>query len=303
MRKILNKLKNSNQKLLLGFSGGVDSRVLFELCLRAGVDFGVVHLDHGLRADSKLDAEFVERLCLENQIPCFMLSASVSDFARVWKTGLEDAGRRVRRTIFRQIAEREGYAWVLLAHQADDQIETILLNLKRGCGTHGLAGMREFFEIFWRPMLSITRTEILQFAHKNKLAWREDESNQSHEFLRNQIRHDLLPELAKADSHFRENLLKLARKSQKIAERQVQRARKFLAEKDFSRKKFLEFEMGERGEILREFWIKLHGQVEGFERVRALEIERLLERNIGRKKIKFGKFWLELQGGILRIHS
>lgn len=299
MRKILNKLKKCEEKILLGLSGGVDSHVLFELCLRSGVDFAVAHIDHNLRLDSGEDADFVRNLCEQNSVKCFLISAPVGDFAKQWKTGLEDAGRRVRRQVFAQIAQENGYKKILLAHHQDDQLETILLNLKRGCGWHGLVGMQEFSEIFWRPMLEISRADILDFAHKNKLEWREDASNQSRKFLRNKVRHDLLPELEKTDPSFRKNLLKISREAQKKTSREKILVEKFLGQKDFVRQDFLALGAEMRGEVLRGLWIKLHGSVEGFERVRALEVEKLIERNIGRKKIKFGKFWLELFQGKL----
>lgn len=297
MQKILNKLKNSRKKLLLGFSGGVDSRVLFEFCLRSGVQFGVVHLDHNLRQNSRADSEFVADLCTQNQIQCFLVSAPVRAFAQEWKTGLEDAGRRVRRAIFTQMAENFGYDYVLLAHQADDQLETILLNLKRGTGVHGLAGMREFSGIFWRPMLEIPREKILQFAQKNQLHWREDESNFSLKFLRNRIRHELIPLLEKTDPNFRKNLFKISRNAQKSVTQRLAQVTNFLNKSEFLRQDFLALRAEMRGEILRGLWIKLHGNVVGFERIRAQEIEKLLVRNIGRKKIKFGNFWLELKQG------
>lgn len=297
MRKILNKLKKCEEKLLLGFSGGVDSRVLFELCLRSGVNFAVVHLDHNLRKNSKQDADFVHDLCEQNSVKCFLVSASVGDFAQKWKTGLEDAGRRVRRSIFAQISQENGYTKVLLAHHQDDQLETVLLNLKRGCGLHGLVGMREQNDIFWRPMLDIPRSEILGFARKNKLEWREDESNQSRKFLRNKLRHDLLPELEKTDPNFRNHLLGLAQQARKNLDKQNFLVDRFLDQTEFLRKDFLALDEEIRGLVLRGLWVKLHGSVEGFERIRACEIEKLIARNIGRKKIKFGKFWVELRQG------
>jgi tRNA(Ile)-lysidine synthase len=189
---------------LVGVSGGLDSSCLLHLLLHAGFSqLTACHVDHALRPCSAQDALFVQTLCAQLSVPLLSTRSDVSDLARHHRISLETAGRRARHTFFRQCASQTGTAVVLLAHHADDQVETLLARLFRGSGTRGLAGMRATQNL-WdpaiplqirRPMLRIWRNELEQLASEEKIPFREDPTNTDPKPTRNRIRLQVLPDL------------------------------------------------------------------------------------------------------------
>lgn len=300
---VLNKLKKAkDKKFVFGFSGGVDSRVLFELLLHSKTDFIVVHVDHSLRKKSEEDAEFVVSICKENEVKCYIIKADVPAFMKKWKMGAEEAGRKIRRSVFMEILQKEKADEIILAHHLNDKIETILLNLMRGASEYGMIGIREKSGKFWRPMIGVSRDQILQYAEKNKLKWVEDESNQSLKYKRNKVRHVLIPSLKKNYPDFEKKLLKLSVNAEKESGKREKFAKKFLKKnQQIKRDDFLKLTLKQRGDVLREVWKKVHGSVMGFETERVREVNRLVKRNIGKKKVKFGEVWLSLDKGKLRL--
>lgn len=190
------------ERLLVGFSGGRDSVALVELLLEAGWKRLVLcHVDHGIREESGADAlwsaAYAERVGLEFRVR----RVDVTEYARTHKVGMEEAGRELRYAFFKEVAEELGIPRVLLAHHADDQVETVLFRFLRGSGSAGLGGMAaiSFREEggLWvlRPMLGIWRREIDAFAVECGMQFREDASNAETRWTRNRIRHDLIPYL------------------------------------------------------------------------------------------------------------
>ncbi len=226
-------------RLLVGFSGGADSTALLELCARRRDEAGApqsllaAHLDHGLRgAAGAGDAEFCAGFCRARGIELISERADVAQLAQRERLGLEAAGRQARQELFvRAIAGRP--AAVLLAHQADDQVETMLLNLLRGCGARGLTGLRARRELavgggrllVWRPLLDFSHAQLTEYLSARGLAWREDETNADPSFKRNQLRAELLPVLGRIAPHYRESFARLARNLAPLAEREEQEAR------------------------------------------------------------------------------
>lgn len=188
--------------LLVGFSGGVDSVALVEALLEGGWrSLTLGHVDHGLRAESGEDAEWARRWAAERGLAFCMERVAVREVAALKGIGLEEAGREARYAFFSRCVVRTGVGRVVLAHQADDQVETFLFRLMRGAGLRGLAGMRE---VSWReegrwvvlrPMLGIWRVEIEAYLRERGVAFRTDASNADRVWTRNRIRHELIPEL------------------------------------------------------------------------------------------------------------
>lgn len=192
-------------RALVGVSGGKDSVALLHLLMAEGFrDLVVCHLDHGLRAESTEDAAFVRDLAAGLGLP--LTSERVDVAAAAEKESIETAARRVRYEFFARQAREHGCAEVLLAHHADDQVETFLFNLLRGSGAQGLAGMCprsvrvvEGVELqLLRPLLGTWREEIEQYVADHHLGFREDASNLDRRHTRNRMRHDLLPALESA---------------------------------------------------------------------------------------------------------
>ncbi len=204
--------------LLLAVSGGVDSVVLLDLMARLGehfaLKFQVLHLDHQIRTESRVDADFVAGICAERGIPCLVKTVDVPAFAKNRRLSLETAGREARREMLKCWAEEHGCVRIVLAHHRDDQAETFLQRLLRGSGKSGLQGMTELDGLWWRPLLGFSRQQILEYAAQRKLDWVEDASNEDTSFLRNRIRHRLLPDLREYNPQITQRLTSLCRQFQ-----------------------------------------------------------------------------------------
>lgn len=185
--------------LVVGLSGGADSVALLDalasLRRRRGFRLVAAHLDHGLRAGSAGDAAFCAELCRGLDVPLRVASADVRGRARREKGGLEQAARRERYAFLRRVREEEKAEAIAVAHTRDDQAETLLLRLLRGAGATGLGGMRPRRGDLVRPLLGVSREEVLAHLRDRGLAWREDPSNADTAHRRNRVRHELLPYL------------------------------------------------------------------------------------------------------------
>jgi tRNA(Ile)-lysidine synthase len=190
---------NRRKKHLIGVSGGHDSVALLHILAEAGwANLVVCHLDHGLRgAKSRGDSAFVRKLAERLGYPCETAVARTKARAREKSESLELAARTLRHEFFAECAKRHRCFRLILAHHADDQVETILFNFLRGTGAAGLAGMETIgalgkFAVF-RPMLEVSRRQISAYATEHRIRFREDASNASLLHTRNRIRHTLIP--------------------------------------------------------------------------------------------------------------
>jgi tRNA(Ile)-lysidine synthase len=186
----------SKSKVLVAVSGGVDSVVLAHLCHFSGMDMALAHCNFKLRgADSDLDEQFVKDLA--NKLGCdvFVKSFDTKAYMQQYKVSLQMAARELRYQWFHDLIRDTSFDQVLTAHHADDNLETFLINFTRGTGLNGLTGIPLWNEPFARPLLPFSREAILQFAQQESLEWREDISNSSRKYLRNKLRHDVVPAL------------------------------------------------------------------------------------------------------------
>lgn len=185
--------------VLVGVSGGPDSVALFHALLtltpRFSLRLGVAHLNHCLRQnDSDKDAEFVTSLATKFDIPCYIHKANVRKYKFENRLSLEEAARRVRHTFLNRVAEKNRFNKIALGHHFDDNAELVLMNLFRGSGPLGLSGIPPVRDgKIIRPLLQLNRSEIIAFLDKNGLKYISDTSNRDTRFLRNRIRHDLIP--------------------------------------------------------------------------------------------------------------
>ncbi|MBQ1248851.1 MAG: tRNA lysidine(34) synthetase TilS, partial [Selenomonadales bacterium] len=189
-----------DRPLIAAVSGGVDSLVLLHLLTglrdEMGLRLFVCHIDHAMRDVSADDARYVADLCENWGVTCH--TERVDVWRRVKETGEspEEAARNLRYGVLRSYAETLGGAYIVLAHHAGDQAETVLLHLLRGSGTTGLGGMRVIGKDLVRPLLSFTKDAIEAYAREHNIIPREDETNSDTTYLRNRVRHELLPELS-----------------------------------------------------------------------------------------------------------
>ncbi len=195
-------------------SGGADSTALLHclaaLAPAAAWRLAVAHLDHGLRAASGEDAAFVRGQAAALGLPFFTARVEVGALASSRSRSPEEAARRARRSYLTRVAVAWGADAVALGHTADDQAETVLLNLLRGAGTLGLAAMTPAHGLFVRPLLGQTRADARTYLNERGLAWREDETNRDPAFSRNWVRLEVLPALDERFPHVRETLVALA---------------------------------------------------------------------------------------------
>lgn len=207
-------------KFLVAVSGGVDSVVLCELCKQAGLDFSIAHCNFQLRGEeSERDENFVKNLAEKYGVDVFVKKFNTKKHAEEKKISIQEAARELRYDWFVQLKKENGFAFTLLAHHADDNIETLLINFFRGTGLQGLTGMpKENLDqkCILRPLLEVRRKEILEFAKQNNLQWVEDSSNQSSKYTRNFFRNELLPDIKKIFPQVEENLLNTIDRFKKI---------------------------------------------------------------------------------------
>jgi tRNA(Ile)-lysidine synthase len=208
------------ERLLVAVSGGGDSVALLFLLHRfAPNPILAATLDHGIRGEaSREDAAFVEGLCKAWGIPCRKERVSVPELRKRGES-LEAAARRVRYAFLERVAEEESARPIALAHNRDDAVETVLMNLARGSGIDGIGGMPETRFPVVRPLLSWSREELRSLLAEEGIPWREDETNQDEGFLRNRLRRRVLPLLREeVNGRIDDHLLALADEARRVRE-------------------------------------------------------------------------------------
>lgn len=199
----------STSKLLLALSGGVDSMVLADLLIQSGLKFSVAHCNFQLRGKaSDGDCSFIEEFCKENQIDFFIKKFDVQGYQKTGNYSIQMAARNLRYDWFDELIQQYQFDFLLTAHQLDDSIETFLINLSRGTGIEGLTGIKKQKGKILRPLLPFSKNEILDYAEKNNVKWREDDSNNSDDYLRNKIRHRIIPVLKEINPNFAKSFTK-----------------------------------------------------------------------------------------------
>lgn len=192
----------SKDTVVTGVSGGADSIcLLFALLeLRKKLDFelAVCHVNHQIRGKSADEDEaFVRRLCEERGIPFWAFHENVELIAAKRKQSLEEAGRMVRREAFETVRREVGGTKIATAHHKNDSAETLLMNLARGAGLKGMCAIRPVNGIWIRPLLCLERREIEAWLEEQNLPYCQDETNDEDEYMRNRVRHRIIPELEK----------------------------------------------------------------------------------------------------------
>lgn len=186
-----------SMKLVIAVSGGADSVALLHLLHQIRTDLHLsllaVHVNHNLRGkESDADEQFVRKLCDRLNVQMIVKHLKLDG-----KSDLENRARIRRNAILHNVLKSYKFDYIALAHQKNDQAETILMNLTRGAGITGMGGIKPVTDNILRPLLPFSKTEIEAWLRENKLDWREDKSNQDKRFTRNLIRHELIPWLEK----------------------------------------------------------------------------------------------------------
>ncbi|HVE61968.1 MAG TPA: tRNA lysidine(34) synthetase TilS, partial [Chitinophagaceae bacterium] len=195
---------------IVATSGGVDSAVLCELCYQAKFSFSIAHCNFKLRGEeSDRDENFVRSLGDKYKVHVLVEAFETEAVATEKKISVQETARFLRYSWFKDLAEKKTHTFVLLAHHANDDIETVIMNFFRGTGLEGLTGMQ------WnlsqnhclRPLLTFTRKEIEDFARNKNLNWVEDSTNRSNKYTRNFFRNEIIPLVKKVFPQAEENVL------------------------------------------------------------------------------------------------
>lgn len=193
-----------NPKILVAVSGGVDSVVLAHLISKCGFAFEIAHVNYKLRgADSDLDENFVNDFAYSLQVPV----ATATLPLQTDDSGIQEKARKLRYAWFKELVDLHHYDAVLTAHHADDQLETLFMRLSRGSGVEGLGGIHPKNGFLVRPLLPFFKKELVAYAKAHNLEWREDTSNSSTKYLRNAIRHNVMPGFLSLSSQTAKNAL------------------------------------------------------------------------------------------------
>ena len=196
-------------KILLAVSGGVDSVVLAHLCREVGLDFSLAHCNFHLRGEeSQGDEAFVMELADALEAEVFIEGFETQAYAKEKKISIQMAARDLRYNWFRELQETLQFDYIFTAHHANDNLETVLINFIRGTGLEGLTGIPDVNEFTIRPLLPFTRKHIEDYAHLQKLKWREDSSNDSVKYFRNKVRLEVIPKLLELNPQLLESFSK-----------------------------------------------------------------------------------------------
>jgi len=202
-------LVESNEKTLLGISGGIDSMVMLDLFNKAGFRFSIAHCNFNLRGnESDGDQKFVEDYTNQNNIELFTKRFSTKEYAAEYKISIQMAARELRINWFHELLGQKNFKYYATAHHLDDQAETFFINLLRGTGIAGLHGILPKQEKLIHPLMFTNRKAIIQYANDANINFREDSSNKETKYLRNKIRHQILPSLNKIKPDFAKTLSK-----------------------------------------------------------------------------------------------
>lgn len=202
-------LLSPESTIIVGLSGGPDSVFLLHYLASVRQEMNLTliaaHLDHGWRTESAQDALFCQQLADMYQVP--LIIKNLKDMQLPFKSNgsKEELGRKARRAFFEELANEHTAQAIALAHHADDQMETFIMRLIRGASLTGLAGMKIKDGLYIRPLLTVSKNEILDYLHMHEIPYVIDASNQSEEYLRNRIRNQAIPALKACDDRFEKN--------------------------------------------------------------------------------------------------
>lgn len=304
-------LIENGDKIVLGVSGGPDSicmlDILYKMSQKKMIDFEifVAHVNHGLREDGILDEEFVKNFCEGRKIPFFVKHVEVVKIAKTQKRGIEETGRMIRYEFFDEILNKTSSNKIAIAHNQNDNCETIIMNILRGTGLRGLIGIDKRNEKYIRPLIETKRLEIEDYLKQNGIVARQDESNKDNTYTRNKIRNIAIPYIEK---EFNPNLMNtlirlsdIVKEEEDYWERQISKIYQQICMTENNLTNDYAYNQANQAEIvisLKEFNVlekivqkriilysihKIFGTTQGIEKIHIEDILKLCHNNIGNK--------------------
>lgn len=308
-----NNLINKGDVIVVGVSGGPDSITLLT-CLNKykeylNIQIICAHINHLIRKDSTDDEQYVEKVCKKMSIKCYVKRAEVEKIAKEQKKGTEEVGRKIRYDFFDEVAKKEKANKIAIAHNMNDNAETMLLNIIRGSGLTGLEGIQpEEYGKYIRPLINCKREEIEEYCIKYDLKPRIDSTNKENIYRRNIIRNKILPELKELNPNIIQGLSNLSKiiKTQnehikneveniynKIANEIVvsnnQKGNQKLGKIELDIKEFKKLDLNLQQNLIIYTITKALKSARNIEKVNIDDIIKMCNRNIGKKYIKPNK--------------
>ena len=302
--KILKTIKKYNlikdgDKIVVGVSGGPDSITLLDLLLKLKnqniikFDIVVCHINHMIREEATSDEEYVKEYCNKHNIERFVKRAEVEEIAKQNKMGTEETGRKIRYDFFYEILEKTKSNKIATAHNSNDNAETVLMNIIRGCGTSGLKGIEANNKQLIRPLIECSRKEIEEYCKQNNLNPRIDKTNFENDYTRNKIRNMLIPYI---QENFNPNIVEginrlssLSKQENDYLEKETQKAYISIVEEitntsiSLDLKKFNSLEKVIKSRVVLYTINELFKTRNGIEKKHIEDIIKLCSNNIGNK--------------------
>jgi tRNA(Ile)-lysidine synthase len=296
---ILQKYVKKNSKIIIGVSGGADSILLLRLCHEAAkkLNFHIIiaHVDHNVRTKSHKDAVFVHDIAAKFHIPFELIKITHKP-----KGNMEEQFRKIRYEFFEELRKKYKASWILTAHHLNDNIETILFNLIRGSSIEGLGGMEtaDKKRKILRPLLNVSRQEIINSLKKKKIKYVEDETNKDEKFSRNLIRHKIIPEFKKINPNleqtFTQNIINLKETKDFIQKKTAAWLKSNYKNNKFEAEKFLKLHPVIQKTALASIYRSLYGNTNKFNQNHLAQLLQIINKKTVNKKKEFGDSY-ELQ--------
>lgn len=307
--KKYNLIENGD-RIIVAVSGGPDSITLLNSLYdlkeskKLNFEIAVCHINHGLRENAKIDEEYVLDYCNKINIKCFVLHAKVKEEAEKQKRGLEEMGRIIRYEFFDKIAEETNSNKIAIAHNSNDNVETIIMNVIRGSGLSGLKGIEAVNGKYIRPLIETSREDIEKYCEDKKLNPRHDESNDDNVYTRNKVRNIVIPYIKRElNPNIIESITRLSNITKddlNYLEKQTESSySNMLLEENFSKenvynsekeakiildlKKFNNENKAIEKRVILYAINRLFGSTKGIEKIHIEDIIKLCNNNIGNK--------------------
>ena len=299
------KLIESGDKIVLGVSGGPDSismlKILDEIKEEFKFEIYVAHINHMIRKEADEDERYVQKYCEKNNIQFFVKRADVEQIAKTKKLGTEETGRKIRYDFFEEVLQKVGANKIAIAHNKNDKIETIIMNLLRGSSVSGLKGIEPKRDNkYIRPLIECERQEIEQYCEENKLEPRIDKTNFENDYTRNKIRNIVIPYIEK---EFNPNIIETIDRLSQVAteessyiELQAKELYNKLLIQETENQIILNLkEFNKQNKVIKSRIIllavkKINGGTQGIEKIHIEDIIKLYNNNIGNKYLTPNKY-------------
>ncbi len=302
--KVLKTLKSiENENLIIACSGGADSMVLLDIIVHAGFNthsITVCHVNHNLRTSADRDEKIVEKYCKKNNIKFSILSPDVKKVAKETRTTIEECARNIRKDFFESIRKKHKAKYIITAHHADDQSETLIYRITKWTAITGLVGIEEHAGEYFRPLLSVTKRELLEYAQNHKIVFGFDETNDDTNIPRNLIRKTVVPELQKINPEMVSALARLSNSARDLKMSFDAFFTEVIDKKSFTLDWYNGLPLWFQHELLRFLYEHINKSTHGLSTALITELDRFLStRNGWKKEIK--KMKLEKKKGIVFI--